>query len=106
MLIFPGSLPPEKNAFIMRTETVNAGTKFIIRDTAQQQVGEHTEKQFVQVRQKQGRDAYLERKGVGVPSSEEEHSKETVNSFILKEETDRTGSILKAGLHLGPDCGL
>ena len=25
---------------------------------------------------------------------------------LLKEETDRTGSILKAGLHLGPDCGL
>ena len=25
---------------------------------------------------------------------------------ILKEETARTGSILKAGLHLGPDCGL
>ena len=25
---------------------------------------------------------------------------------ILKEETDKTGSILKAGLHLGPDCGL
>ena len=24
----------------------------------------------------------------------------------LKEETDRTGSILRAGLHLGPDCGL
>ena len=24
----------------------------------------------------------------------------------LKEETDRTGSILKAGLHLGPDSGL
>jgi len=24
----------------------------------------------------------------------------------MKEETDRTGSILKAGLHLGPDCGL
>ena len=24
----------------------------------------------------------------------------------LKEETDRTGSILKAGLHPGPDCGL
>ena len=24
----------------------------------------------------------------------------------LKEETDRTGSILKAGLHLGLDCGL
>ena len=25
---------------------------------------------------------------------------------VLKEETDRTGSILKAGLHLGLDCGL
>ena len=24
----------------------------------------------------------------------------------VKEETDRTGSISKAGLHLGPDCGL
>ena len=24
----------------------------------------------------------------------------------MKEETDRTGSILKAGLHLGLDCGL
>ena len=24
----------------------------------------------------------------------------------LKEESDRTGSILKAGLHLGPDCRL
>ena len=24
----------------------------------------------------------------------------------LKEETDRTGSILKAALHLGRDCGL
>ena len=26
--------------------------------------------------------------------------------LLLKEETDRTGSVLKAGLHLGPDCGL
>ena len=25
---------------------------------------------------------------------------------LVKEETGRTGSILKAGLHLGPDCGL
>ena len=24
----------------------------------------------------------------------------------MKEERDRTGSILKAGLHLGPDCRL
>ena len=43
---------------------------------------------------------------MGIPSSEEEHSKEAVKSVILKEETDRTGSILKAGLHLGPDYGL
>ena len=26
--------------------------------------------------------------------------------MAMKEETDRTGSILKAGLHLGPDHGL
>ena len=33
------------------------------------------------------------------------HSKSQI--FVeLKEETDRTGSILKAGLHLGLDCGL
>ena len=24
----------------------------------------------------------------------------------MKEETDRTGSMLKAGFHIGPDCGL
>ena len=30
----------------MEAETVNAGTKFIIRGKAQQQVGEHIEKQF------------------------------------------------------------
>ena len=28
------------------------------------------------------------------------------NNVVVKEETDRTGSVLKAGLHLGPDCGL
>ena len=26
--------------------------------------------------------------------------------MAMKEETDRTGSILKVGYHLGPDCGL
>ena len=26
--------------------------------------------------------------------------------IMVKEETDRIGSILKAGLHLGPDCWL
>ena len=42
-MIFPESLPPVKNTFIMVAETVNAGTKFIVRDIAQQQVGEHRE---------------------------------------------------------------
>lgn len=31
--------------------------------------------------QKQGRDAHPERKGMGMPASEEEHSKEAVKSF-------------------------
>jgi len=29
-----------------------------------------------------------------------------IRGNILKEEADRTSSILKAGLCLGPDCGL
>ena len=82
-LFFPGSLPPvKKNVFIMEAETVNAGTKFIIRDKAQQQVGERIEKQFVQMRQKQDRDAYVERNGVGIPPSEEEGRQEAVKSCI------------------------
>ena len=28
------------------------------------------------------------------------------HNLVMKEETDRTGSILKAGLHPGPDCDL
>jgi hypothetical protein len=43
MLLFHGSLPPVKNAFITEAETVNAGTKFIIRNIARQ-VGEHIKK--------------------------------------------------------------
>ena len=39
------------NSFIMEAETVNAGTKFII--IAQQQVGEHTDKQFVKTEARQ-----------------------------------------------------
>ena len=56
--------------------------KFIIRDKAQQQVGERIEKQFVQMRQKQDRDAHVERYGVGIPRSEEEGSTAAVKSFI------------------------
>ena len=40
----------------------------------------------------------------------EQEEKEAPGKFLdrlrVKEETDRTGSILKAGLYLGPDCGL
>ena len=42
----PWLLPPVKNAFLMEAKTVKTGTEFIIRDIAQQQVGEHTEKLF------------------------------------------------------------
>ena len=45
-------------------------------------MGEDLEKWFVYFRQKQGRDAHLERKGVGVLPSEEECSKEAVKTFI------------------------
>ena len=41
------SLPPVKNAFIREADTVNAGTKFITRDIAQQQVGEQADKQRI-----------------------------------------------------------
>ena len=73
--------PSEKCIYHPEAETVNAGTKFIIRDIAQR-VGEDLEKWFVYLRQKQGRDAHLERKGVGVLPSEEECSKEAVKTFI------------------------
>ena len=38
---------PVKNAFITEAETVSVGATVILRDVAQQQVGEHTEKQWV-----------------------------------------------------------
>ena len=37
---------PNENTFLTEAETVNAGTRFVIRGRAQQQVGEHTEKGF------------------------------------------------------------
>ena len=46
---FSGLFPPVKNAFIMEAKTVNAGSKFIIRGTAQQQVGQHTEEWFLKM---------------------------------------------------------
>ena len=58
--------------FFMEAKTANTGTKCIIRDITQQ-VGEHTEKQFVQLRQKQDRHAHMERKYVGIPANEAGH---------------------------------
>ena len=46
-------------------------------------MGEHTEKQFVYLRQKQDRDTHPERKGVAVLPNEEERSKEEVKSLGL-----------------------
>ena len=66
-----------KNAFITEAETVNAGTKLTVTDIEQQQGGEHR-----QERQKQGRDEHSERKGVGMPPSEEELRKEAVKSVL------------------------
>ena len=44
----PWLLPPSEKCIFYRGKTVKTGTKFIIRDIAQQQqMGEHTEKQFV-----------------------------------------------------------
>ena len=41
-------------------------------------MGEHTEKQFVYLRQKLGRNTHPERKGVGVLSKEQESSEEVI----------------------------
>ena len=78
---YPLAVAPSEKCICYRGKTVKTGTKFIIRDTAQQ-VGEHTEKQLVQLRQKQGRDGHPERKGVGIPPNKEEPSKEAVKSLI------------------------
>lgn len=43
---FSWILPSVKSAFVTEAETINASTKFIIRDIAQQQVGEHIDKLF------------------------------------------------------------
>ena len=52
-----------------------------------QHMGEHTEKQFAYFRQKQGRNTYPERKGVGVHSNEEECSKsEARQKYTPREE--------------------
>ena len=73
----PWLLSPLKNEFLKEAKTVKTGTKFTIKDTAQQ-VGEHTEKQFVYLKQKQGRDTHQERKGVGILPNEEECTRKVI----------------------------
>ena len=82
-----------KNEFLKEAKTVKTGTKFIVRDIAQQ-VGEHRETLFVYLRQKQGRDTHLERKGVGVLPNEEERNNEAVKSFI---QGSSSGSLFTFG---------
>ena len=41
-------------------------------------MGEHTDRQFVYVRQKQGRNTHPEKKGMGILSNEEERSREVI----------------------------
>ena len=41
-------------------------------------MGEHTDKQFIYLSQKQDRNTYSEKKGMGILSGEEKHSKEMI----------------------------
>ena len=72
-------MAPVKNAFITEAETIKAGTKFIVRDRAQQVWGEHTE--VVCSVKTEARQRCTPREGVGVPRSEEECDKEAVKLF-------------------------
>ena len=67
-------LPSGKQEYFEEAKTIKTGTKVIIRDT-EQCTGEHGWKQFVNPTQKQGRNTHSERKGMGIPSKEEEGSK-------------------------------
>ena len=72
-----------KNTGITEAETVNACTKFIIKDIAQQHVGKNIEKQLISLSQKQDRDTHQESKVMGAPRpSEMECNKEVAKSFI------------------------
>ena len=69
-----------KNTFITEAETINVCAKFIIRDTAQQQVGQHREKWFVKTEARQR--CTPGEKGRGLTPREEQHSKEPLMSLI------------------------
>lgn len=57
-------------------------------------MGEHREKQFTYLRQRQGRNTYLERKGMGIFPNEEEHSKEVTNHLS---RSNYSGSLFSSG---------
>ena len=57
-------------------------------------MGEHREKQFIYLRQRQGRNTHLERKGMGIFLNEEEHSKE-VASHLSRNRS--SGSLFSSG---------
>ena len=65
-------LPHLKARIFHGGKTVKTSTKYIITSTTQQ-VGEYREKQFIYLRQRQGRNTHLERKDVDILSNEEEH---------------------------------
>ena len=73
-MFFPGSLPPVKNAFIMEAETVNAGTKFIIRHSTTTRERAHRETICLVEIEARQRDTPRE-EGCWCPPSEEEHGK-------------------------------
>ena len=80
-LIFPRSLSPVKNAFIVEAETVNAGTKFIIRHSTTTCGRAHRE--TICLVEIEGKQRSTPRdKGCGHPPNEEEPSKEVVKLFI------------------------
>ena len=73
-----------KYALFTETETVKAGTKFIIRDSTT--TGGRTHRETVcLVKTERGRDVHLERKGVGVLLREEECSEETVKVISVSQ---------------------
>ena len=67
------------------------GTKLIIRDTAQC-LRENIEKLAVYLRQKQGRNKYPERKGMGIVYNEEECS---MSQVLQRHTPERSASILR-----------
>ena len=71
-----------KNSFLTEAKTVNAGTKFIIRHSVTTRGRAHKETVCSVKTGARQRCTHLERKGAGIPLSEEKGSKEAVKSFI------------------------